>query len=164
MSDRRVREQRYALEQRLAHTESNLRAVRLRAWPGAVRTDATFTAFAPQVFNVLAPLITLNIPSGRWIALGSVTIIPTPPVESQYQIFLQVVDAATGIAPTHPLSDTPSSDIFFGLASSYPTPSQTATIIGDVIADAALTITLSSVSNSNNAYSVRDARLRMLPV
>jgi hypothetical protein len=165
MSDRVVREQRLALEQRLAHTEGKLRAVALRAWPGAVRSDASFTSYVPETPSLLTPLVAFNIPAGRWIALGSVTFIPTPPyADSQFQIFLSVVDAVTGASPTNPLSDLPPCDVTFAASGAYPTPSQTGTIIGDVVADEAATVTLSSVSNSDTPYTASLARLRMMPV
>lgn len=163
MTDRRVREQQHALPQRLARTEAEVRALRLRTYPGAVRSGR-MDNYKPQMSATPAPLIHLSIPAGRWIAFGSVTITPTVPFgDALFTVSLAVTDPSTGVA-AGPSSDLPETYVYIPPVASFGFPYQTAQVIGDVVVDEAAIVTLFSVSNTGTAYSAANARLRMLPV
>lgn len=163
MSDRVVREQARAMEQRLARSEANLRAMRLKAWPGAVRTEANFDDFTPDDPDVNAIILSFSIPSGRWVILASATYAPTvPSAEARFTLSVDYVDTATGATVTNAASDLPPAYLYLPAATII--PYSTLNVHGDLVAENAATVQLWSVSPTNTPHTIYLARLRALPV
>lgn len=163
MSERAVREQAKALEQRFARSEANQRAIRLKAYPGAVRTETSFTNFTPTSPSVNGIILSLNIPSGRWVLLATAVYLLAPSVEAQFTLAVTIVDTASGMVVTNPNTDVPETKLYMPQATGV-FQQQTATMIGDLVADNAVTVQLWSRCDTATSHTIFNARLRLLPV
>lgn len=166
MSDRNLRERERALQQRLATSEGRIRALGLRAWPGAMRSAKgeyrIDIAAGPPTAYVLT---TVDIPAGRWYATGrasisSSTVAAVPDifalqiaVNSLVDGVLNLLDVDTTVAYTT-MPATPAAEV----------QNQTLNAEGDIILDTPARVALAINDYFSRDFSVFSPRLRLLPV
>ena len=175
MSERRLRETTAALPQRFNFSETRLRAIQLRAWPGAMRTGATdaYTPVAPAEWSAA---VSVTIPSGRWLILGEGTMAFTVVDGAEHPMMqFGATDADSGepIGPDY--FDTPTRAWYSSTVTGYVevpmSLSGDISMAGDIETDPRRVIVSLLVKTDNNvppgsatAFTVYHARLRLIPI
>jgi hypothetical protein len=166
MADRLLREQAQAFQQRLSLIESRLRALGLRAWPGAVRSEQSLDSFTPTVYSTESQILSLSVPAGRWIVLASATIA-TSTVDAAgeaWTLSVAASDPVTGDALPVAAFDNPSAYLWLPPNDGSSTMYSSMTLTGDLRCDESALLTLAVADAGGRAFTVVKPRLRMLPV
>jgi hypothetical protein len=165
MADRNLREQGHAFQQRFGSIESKQRAMALRAWPGAVRSEKSISTFVPSDLAANQVVSTLSIPSGRWLvhAQGTVGTTDIDTDSAQYIIGLYAWDAEGNQYPDNTF-DLPTAYLYLPANPTGEAQYSTVSIMGDVISDEVLTIGMAIQGTAARFYNFIRPRLRCLPV
>lgn len=163
MSDRNLREQSNAQNQRIAALERQVRALNLRAWQGAVRS-VDVTSFTPSVINTFDTVASVTVSTGRWIVLASAWFIyPGLTTGNVFpRIEVQVLDPDTGLAPPGLVK----SRMFGGFTSplQFENYAHVPVVLGDFTSpEVPAEVILTTRDAGGLDYEIQDAFLRCLP-
>jgi hypothetical protein len=170
MADRQLRELGQAFQQRIGSLEAKQRALTLRAWPGAVRTEKSLPYFIPQDPAANSVITSIVIPAGRWLitASGSIGTTDVDAAPALYFLQLYAYDALTGEAfvTTDPENNLDAPFSYLTLPANPAGAGQyvTMTMTGDLIAQESTKILMACQGTAGRMWNLLDPRIRCLPV
>jgi hypothetical protein len=166
MADRQLREQGLAFQQRIAAIESKLRALGLRAWPGAVRSEKSVDTFVPSDLAANQVVCTITVPGGRWLvhAQGTIGTVAVDAASAQYIMTMYAWDPVTGDVLPDNTFDLPTAYLYLPENPNGNNQYTTFSVMSDVIADDPVILGMAVQGTAGRYYNVIKPRIRCLPV